>query len=67
MLHDLNGMENAGDELLAIIWKLELDIGDFNKGLDAVEKKHEFNKSVTSKQVLSKEKDSLDKEIPKLW
>lgn len=36
LLHDLNGMENAGEDLLSMLRKLEIDLFDFNKDLDDV-------------------------------
>lgn len=37
ILHELNGMENASDDLLKLLRKLELDIFGFNQGLDQIE------------------------------
>lgn len=67
LLHELNGMDNAGDDLIKLLWKLEIDIFSFTTGLDEVEKKHDYNKNVTEKSQKQPEKDKIDHEIKTLW
>jgi len=59
-------MENLGKGLLEIIRKLEINLKDFNRGIDDVDAKHRHNQNVTAPELMKKEKEILSKEIPHL-
>lgn len=59
LIQDLNGLENLGKGLLEILRKIEVDLREFNRGIDDVESQHKHNCAVTCPKLMKEEKAKL--------